>query len=83
MDKIEEQIEAVRKTVTVDDENSIEIENLPFEPGTEVDVIVIAEKKRVEDIYAYTKELRKRKKIPRYSVKDIEDIIHESRGVNA
>jgi hypothetical protein len=74
----------VRKTVRIKSGHRAEITDLPFSPGCEVDVIVVGpatEKATAASrpIYAYTESLMKRKRIPRYSMKQIEDIVHESR----
>lgn len=74
----------VRKTVRITAGHRAEITNLPFAPGCEVDVIVVGPttaKSNTADrpIYAYTESLTKRKRIPRYSLKQIEAIVHESR----
>jgi len=72
----------VRKTVRIKSGHRAEITDLPFAPGCEVDVIVVGPAKATaasRPIYAYTESLTKRKRIPRYSMKQIEDIVHESR----
>jgi hypothetical protein len=62
-----------------------EITNLPFPAGSEIDVIVIAaqsrtSKKSGESIYDHTAAVVQRKNIPHYSMKQIEEIIHQSRA---
>jgi len=62
-----------------------EITNLPFPAGSEIDVIVTAaparkSKKIAASVYDHTAEVLRRKQIPRYSMKQIEDIVHQSRA---
>ena len=78
--------EPIRKRVKVQRGRRAEITNLPFPAGSEIDVIVIAaqaraSKKRGESIYDHTAAVVRRKRIPRYSTKQIEDIIHQSRAI--
>ena len=77
-------LNAIRKKVKVQKGSRAEITGLPFAPGSEVEVIVVGpEKKRGkgsrESIYDYTKSLTRKKRIPHYSMKQIEEIIHLSR----
>ena len=77
-------LRAIRKKVKVRRGSRAEITDLPFTPGSEVEVIVVGpEPKRAkelrESIYNYTESLTRKKGIPRYSTKQIEDIIHQSR----
>ena len=77
-------LQAIRKKVKVQRGSRAEITNLPFETGSEVEVIVVgSEPKRGlgpgESIYDYTESLSRKKRIPRYSMKQIEQIIHQSR----
>lgn len=74
----------VRKTVKVTAGRRAEISGLPFAPGSEIDVIIVGPatvKARTagKNIYDYTDSLTKSKRLPRYSMKQIEDIIHDSR----
>jgi len=80
----EKLLRAVRKKVRVGVGRRAEITGLPFSPGSEVEVIVVGPgtgegKGSAESIYEYTKSLTRKKKIPRYSMKQIEEIIHQSR----
>jgi hypothetical protein len=75
---------AVRKKVKVGVGRRAEITGLPFSPGSEVEVIIVGPgigkgKDSPESIYAYTESRTRAKKIPRYSMKQIEEIIHQSR----
>jgi hypothetical protein len=79
-------VQAVRTRVKVSSDQRVEIKGLPFQPGSEVEVIVVGSEKGQEgaagqDIYAYTERLKKKKGIPRYTLKEIEQIIHQSRGL--
>jgi len=74
----------VRKTVRIKAGQRAEITGLPFAPGCEVDVIVVGPTTTKvatagRPIYTYTESLTKRKRIPHYSMKQIEAIVHESR----
>jgi len=75
----------IRKRVKVQRGRRAEITNLPFPAGSEVDVIVMAatnrkNKKITESVYDHTEAIVRRKRIPRYSMKQIEEIIHQSRA---
>lgn len=77
-------LNAIRKKVKVQKGSRAEITGLPFAPGSEVEVIVVGlETKKGkgsrESIYDYTKSLTRKKGIPHYSMKQIEEIIHLSR----
>jgi hypothetical protein len=77
-------LRAIRKKLKVRRGNRAELTDLPFAPGSEVEVIVVGPTpKRGMDpagtIYDYTESLTRKKKIPRYSMRQIEAIIHESR----
>ena len=79
-------VRAVRRRVRVSRDRRIEIKSVPFQPGSEVDVIVVGgettpEEETKEDIYNYTEQLKKNKRLPRYSLREIEEIIHQSRGL--
>jgi len=75
---------AVRKKVKIKAGRRAEIAGLPFAPGSEVEVIVVGPgtskaKPAEKSIYDYTDSLIEKKRIPRYSMKRIEQIVHESR----
>jgi hypothetical protein len=75
---------AVRKKVRIKADRRAEITGLPFAPGSEVEVIVVGPatpkvKATEKSIYDYTQSLMKKKRMPRYSMKQIEQIVHESR----
>jgi len=74
----------VRKKVKIKADRRAEITGLPFAPGSEVEVIVVGPstskvKPAEKSIYEYTESLTKKKRMPRYSMKQIEQIVHESR----
>ena len=80
----QELLRAIRQKVKVGVGRRAEITGLPFSPGSEVEVIVVGPairkgKEAPESIYDYTESLTRTKKIPRYSMKQIEEIIHQSR----
>lgn len=77
-------LHAIRKKVKVQRGSRAEITGLPFAPGSQVEVIVVGpETKRGKglrgSIYDYTESLTRKKGIPHYSMKKIEEIIHQSR----
>ena len=74
----------VRKKVRIKAGRRAEITGLPFAPGSEVEVIVVGSaistvKPAEKSIYNYTQSLIKKRRMPRYSMKQIEQIVHESR----
>jgi len=74
----------IRKRVRVQSGRRAEITNLPFPAGSEIGVIVTAaeartNKKSAASIYDHTAAVVRRRRMPRYSMKQIEDIIHQSR----
>lgn len=82
--QIAKSFRTVRKTVKVTAGRRAEISGLPFAPGSEVDVIVVGPatvkaRNAGKSIYDYTESLTKSKRLPRYSVQQIEKIIHDSR----
>jgi hypothetical protein len=75
----------IRKRVTVQRGRRVEITNLPFPAGSEIDVIITAAQARTskrsgESIYDHTAAVVQRKRIAHYSMKQIEEIIHQSRA---
>ena len=79
-------VQAVRQRVRVGRDQRIEIKAVPFQPGSEVEVIVVGEEVSTEesaegDIYAHAERLTKKKRFPRYTLRTIERIIHQSRGL--
>ena len=81
-------VQAIRQRVKVSRDRRIELKAVPFHPGSEVEVIVVAAtpqraKRQEENIYDYAETLAQRKAIPRYTLRDLEQIIHQSRGVNS
>ena len=72
-------MQAVKKIVSVEKNKSITIKSLPFKPGSKVEVIILPSEEK--DIFSYTDELVKKKGIKPMSIKDIERLVHEVRGV--
>ena len=77
-------LRSLRRKIKVQRGNRAEITNLPFAPGSEIEVIVVGSEIKtspdsVANIYDYTESLVQKKRLPRYSMKQIEKIIHESR----
>lgn len=74
-------LRAIKQKLKVQRGSRAEITNLPFAPGTEIEVIVVGADNReaAASIYEYTQSLARKKRLPRYSMKQIEKIIHESR----
>lgn len=75
---------SLRRRLTVQRGNRAEITNLPFAPGSEIEVIVVGPQIKknpdsVANIYEYIESLVRKKRLPRYSMRQIEKIIHESR----
>jgi hypothetical protein len=80
-------LQAIRKRVRVSHDQRIEIDGLPFQPGSEVEVIVVEREERQrrvegQDIYGYVERLKKKKGMPQYTLREIERIIHQSRGLS-
>ncbi|MGH7964861.1 MAG: hypothetical protein ACRERD_24115 [Candidatus Binatia bacterium] len=86
--KAAEALQAIRQRVKVSRDQRVEIRAVPFQPGSEVEVIVVGPargtKEEAEEtpIYAYAERLKRQKGIPRYTVEEIERIIHQSRGLS-
>jgi metal-responsive CopG/Arc/MetJ family transcriptional regulator len=72
-------MQAVKKIVSVEKNKSITIKSLPFKPGSKVEVIILPAEEK--DIFSFTDELVKKKGIKPMSLKEIEKIVHEVRGV--
>ena len=70
---------AVKKMVEVDKDKSIRLTSLPFKVGSKVEVIVMPAEK--EDIFSAMDAVVKKKKLAPKSLKEIEKIVHEVRGV--
>ena len=80
-------LQAIRQRVKVGRDQRVEIKAVPFQPGSEVEVLIVGriagqEEGQGTSIYAYAERLRKQKGIPRYTVQEIERIIHQSRGLS-
>lgn len=69
---------AFKQIVTVGRKKEILIKDVPYSPGSDVEVIILPSE---TNIFKYTNNLVKKKKIPRYSLKEIENIIHEHRDI--
>lgn len=74
---------AYRKRTKVAQDRGVKVDKVPFKPGTSVDVIVVPAGREEPPIYWLTATVVKRRRIPRYSLKEIERIVHETRGVHA
>lgn len=77
-------MKAVKKLIEVDKNKSIKIDSLPFKPGSRVEVIVIpfeGESKTGADIFNFIDEVTKKKKILPMSMKEVEKVVHEVRGI--
>lgn len=70
---------AVKKMVEVGKDKSIRLTSLPFKAGSTVEVIVMPSGK--EDIFSAMDAVVKKKKLAPKSLKEIEKIVHEVRGV--
>jgi len=80
-------LQAVRRRVKVSRDQRVEVSGIPFQPGSEVEVIVVGqargqEKEEGKNIYAYAERLKRKRGIPRYTLREIERIIHQSRGLS-
>jgi len=72
-------MKAVKKFVEVERDKSVRIKSLPFKPGSKVEVIVLPAAEG--DIFNYMDNLVQSKKIAPMSLREIERIVHEVRGV--
>ena len=73
-------MKAIKKLVEVERDKSVTLRSLPFKPGSKVEVIVLPSVKE-EDTFTFLDSVVKRKKIAPMSLKEIEKIVHEVRGV--
>jgi hypothetical protein len=73
-------MKAIKKLVEVERDKSVTLRSLPFKPGSKVEVIVLPSVKE-EDTFTFMDSVVKRKKIAPMSLKEIEKIVHEVRGV--
>lgn len=71
---------AVKQMITVDGDKSITVKSLPFKPGSNVEVIVIPAAE--EDVFAFMDKTVKKKKIAPMTMKEVEKIVHEVRGLH-
>ena len=69
---------AVKKLIEVDDNKSVTVTSLPFEPGSKVEVIVLSADKK-EDVFEFTDSLTKKRGLKPLSLKEIEKIVHAKR----
>jgi hypothetical protein len=73
-------MKAVKKLIEVGSNKSITIKSLPFKPGSKVEVIVLPSKEK-EDIFDFMDKAVKKRNIKPMSLKKIEKVVHEVRGV--
>lgn len=73
-------MKAVKKLIEVESNKSITIKSLPFKPGSKVEVIVLPSKEK-EDIFDFMDKAVKKRSIKPMSLKEIEKVVHEVRGV--
>ncbi len=73
-------MKAVKKLIEVDENKSVTVTSLPFEPGSKVEVIVLPTNK-TKDIFRFTDSLAAKRRIKPMSLKEVEKIVHEVRGV--
>lgn len=73
-------MKAIKKLMEVADNKSITIKALPFRPGSKVEVIVLPSEKN-EDTFDFMNKAVKRRGIKPMSLKEIEKLVHEVRGV--
>ena len=73
-------MKAIKKLVEVEKGKSVRVKSLPFKAGRKVEVIVLPAGTE-EDIFEFMDEVAKRRRIAPISLKEIEKIVHETRGV--
>jgi Mg/Co/Ni transporter MgtE len=73
-------MKAVKKLIKVESNKSITIKSLPFKPGSKVEVIVLPSKEK-GDIFDFMDKAVKKRSIKPMSLKEIEKVVHEVRGV--
>jgi predicted DNA-binding antitoxin AbrB/MazE fold protein len=73
-------MKAIKKLVVVERDKSVTLRSLPFKPGSKVEVIVLPSVKE-EDIFSFADSVLKKKGIAPMSLKEIEKVVHEVRGV--
>jgi len=73
-------MKAIKKLVEVERDKSVTLRSLPFKPGSKVEVIVLPSVKE-EDIFSFADSVLKKKGIAPMSLKEIEKVVHEVRGV--
>lgn len=71
---------AIKQLIEVEKDKSVKVKSLPFKPGSKVEVIVLPAAE--EDIFAFMDKAVKKKKIAPMSVKEVEKIVHEVRGLH-
>ena len=71
-------MEVYKQILTVGKNREILIEGVPYSPGSQVEVTVLPSEK---SNFEYTDNLVQKKRIPRYTLKEVEDIVHEYRGI--
>lgn len=73
-------MKVVKKFIEVESNRSVTVKSLPFKPGSRVEVIVISAEGK-EDIFDYMDTIVKKRKISPKSLKEVERIVHEARGL--
>lgn len=71
---------AVKQMIKVERDKSVTVKSLPFKPGSNVEVIVIPAAE--EDIFTFMDKTVKKKKIAPMTMKEVEKIVHEARGLH-
>lgn len=73
-------MEAVKKIVEVGKDKSVTVKPLPFKAGSKVEVIVLPAGEKI-DIFDRIDNVMNKKKIAPLSLKQLEKIVHEVRGI--
>ncbi|MDI6728836.1 MAG: hypothetical protein QMD44_07945 [Thermodesulfovibrionales bacterium] len=73
-------MKAVKKLIEVESNKSITIKSLPFKPESKIEVIVLPSTEK-EDIFDFMDKAVKKRSIKPMSLKEIEKVVHEVRGV--
>jgi predicted DNA-binding antitoxin AbrB/MazE fold protein len=73
-------MKAIKKLVEVERDKSVTLRSLPFKPGSKVEIIVLPSVQE-EDIFTFIDTVVKKRKITPMSLKEIEKIVHEARGI--
>lgn len=73
-------MKAVKKLAEVERDKSVTVKSLPFRAGSKVEVIIFPAGEG-KDIFNYVDSAVKKKRIAPMTLKQIEKIVHEVRGV--